>query len=113
MMPMGFDPAYLLFMLPAFALSMWASWRTQAAFKKYSAVPSLRGLTGAQAAQIMLDRAGISDVRIVRADGFLSDHYNPVTKSLALSEPVHASGSIAAIGVATHEAGNAIQHARH
>ncbi len=113
MLPMGFDPAYLLFMLPAFALSMWASWKTQSAFKKYSQVPSRRGLTGAEAAQILLERAGITDVKIVPAHGFLSDHYNPVTKSLALSEPVYASRSIAAIGVATHEAGHAIQHARH
>lgn len=110
---MLFDPAYLLFMLPAFALSMWASWKTKSAFKKYSEVPARRGLTGAEAAQILLERAGISDVRIERAHGFLSDHYNPVTKSLALSEPVYASRSIAAIGVATHEAGHAIQHARH
>lgn len=111
-MPFGVDFAYLLFMLPGLALSMWASWKTQSAFKKYSEVPSRRGLTGAEAAQILLDRAGIRDVKIERAHGFLSDHYNPVTKSLALSEPVFASRSIAAIGVATHEAGHAIQHAR-
>ena len=60
---------------------------------------------------MLLDRAGISDVKIVRVDGYLSDHYNPVTKHLALSPPVYDSDSVAAIGVATHEAGHAIQHA--
>ena len=73
----------------------------------------MRGLTGAQAAQELLRGAGITDVRIVRSQGMLSDHYNPVNKTLALSEPVYDSDSVAAIGVATHEAGYAIQHARH
>ena len=110
---MFFDPTYLLFvMLPGMALSLFASWRTKSAFKKYSNVPSSTGLTGAQAAQVMLERAGLHDVQIGRASGFLSDHYNPATRSLALSESVHDSTSIAAIGVATHEAGHAIQHAR-
>ncbi len=108
-----FDPTYLLFvLLPGMALSMFASWRTKSAFNKYSKVPSSTGMTGAQAAQVMLQRAGLHDVKIGRASGFLSDHYNPATKSLALSESVYDSASIAAIGVATHEAGHAIQHAR-
>jgi Zn-dependent membrane protease YugP len=68
-------------------------------------------MTGAQAAQRLLDRAGIRDEQIVPTHGYLSDHYNPVTKKLALSEPVYNARSIAAIGVATHEAGHAIQHA--
>ena len=80
---------------------MFASWRTKSAFKKYSKVPASTGMTGAQAAQVMLERAGIYDVKIGRASGFLSDHYNPATKSLALSESVYDSNSIAAIGVAT------------
>jgi Zn-dependent membrane protease YugP len=70
-------------------------------------------MTGAEAAQELLDRAGIHDVKIVPTHGMLSDHYNPLNKTLALSEPVYRSNSIAAIGVATHEAGHAIQHARH
>ena len=107
-----FDPLYLMFMLPGLALSIWASYRTKSAFKKYSKVRSMMGHTGAQAAKAMLDRAGIYDVKITRSHGLLSDHYNPVTKSLALSEQVHDSPSIAAIGVATHEAGHAIQHAK-
>jgi Zn-dependent membrane protease YugP len=81
-------------------------------FKRYSQVPSRSGRTGAEAARMLLDGAGITDVQIVRSQGMLSDHYNPITKTLALSEPVHDSNSVAAIGVATHEAGHAIQHAR-
>jgi Zn-dependent membrane protease YugP len=103
--------AYLLFMLPALLLSLWASFRTKSAFNKYSRVRTARGMTGAQAAQEMLHRAGIFDVKIVPAHGFLSDHYNPVNKTLALSQPVYDSPSVAAVGVACHEAGHAIQHA--
>jgi Zn-dependent membrane protease YugP len=109
---MFFDPLNLVLILPALALSLWASWRTNAAFKKYSRVRSLSGLTGAQAAQRLLAGAGISDVDVVATRGTLSDHYNPATKTLALSEPVFGSPSVAAIGVACHEAGHAIQHAR-
>jgi hypothetical protein len=93
-------------------LSLWASFRVKSAFKKYSKVRSMRGLTGAEAAEEMLRRAGISGVRIVRSHGMLSDHYNPLNKTLALSEPVYDSDSIAAVGVATHEAGHALQHAQ-
>jgi Zn-dependent membrane protease YugP len=92
---------------------MWASFRTKSSFNKYSQVRSGRGLSGAEAARIVLDREGLQDVTIERASGFLSDHYNPATRSLSLSEPVYDSRSIAAIGVATHEAGHAVQHARH
>lgn len=109
---MYFDPIYILFILPALALSLWASWRTHSTFKKYSKVRTLRGLTGAQAAQEMLRGAGITDVQVVPTHGFLSDHYNPVNKTLALSEATYASNSVAAVGVACHEAGHAIQHAR-
>jgi len=110
---MIFDPMYLLFILPGMALSIWASVRVKSTFKKFSKVRTARGLTGAEAAAVLLRGAGITDVRIVRSSGMLSDHYNPVTKTLALSEPVHDSDSVAAVGVATHEAGHAIQHARH
>lgn len=109
---MIFDPVYLLFLAPAFALSLWASFRVKSAFKKYSRVRTMSGLTGAQAAQMLLDRAGLHDVKVTRSRGMLSDHYNPVNKTLALSESVHGSPSVAAIGVACHEAGHAIQHAQ-
>lgn len=110
---MMFDPMYLLFMLPALGLSLVASFLTRSAFTKYSNVRSASGRTGAQAAQALLDYGGIRDVKIVPHQGMLSDHYNPVTKTLALSEGVFGSSSIAAIGVACHEAGHALQHAQH
>lgn len=109
---MFFDPLYLVLILPAFALSLWASWRVKSAFKKYSRVRSMSGMTGAQAAKLMLERAGLHDVQVVRTRGMLSDHYNPTNKTLALSEETFDSPSVAAIGVACHEAGHAIQHAR-
>ena len=110
---MIFDPMYFLFILPGLGLSLWASARVKRTFNKYSKVPTQRGLTGKQAAEELLRGAGITDVTVVRSQGMLSDHYNPVNKTLALSQAVHDSTSVAAIGVATHEAGHAIQHARH
>lgn len=107
----GFDPLYFAFIIPGLLLSLWASFRTKAAFNKYSKVRTMRGLTGAQAAKALLDRAGIYDVQVVPTHGMLSDHYNPVNKTLALSEGVYASTSVAAVGIACHEAGHAIQHA--
>jgi Zn-dependent membrane protease YugP len=110
---MFFSMDYILIVLiPGLVMSGVASLMVKAAFSKYSQVATRRGYTGAQAAQILLDGAGISDVKIVPTHGHLSDHYNPVTKTLALSESVYASNSVAAIGVACHEAGHAIQHAR-
>lgn len=108
----GFDPSYLLFVGPALLLSLWASWKTKSAFNKYSKVRTLSGLTGAQAAHRLLRSAGIQDVQVTATHGMLTDHYNPVTKTLALSEGVYGSDSIAAVGVACHEAGHAIQHAQ-
>jgi Zn-dependent membrane protease YugP len=106
------DPMYLLIvMIPGLLISGGASLLVRAAFNKYSRIGSRRGYTGAQAAQILLDRAGIHDVSIVSTRGYLSDHYNPQSKQLALSQAVYASNSLAAVGVACHEAGHAIQHA--
>ncbi len=110
---MLFDPLYLiLVLLPGLAISGIASWMVKSNFNKYSRVGTRNGYTGAQAAQKLLDNAGIHDVEVVATRGYLSDHYNPTTKQLALSEPVYASNSVAAVGVAVHEAGHAIQHAR-
>jgi len=109
---MIFDPVYMMFMAPALALSLWASWRVKANFNKYSSIRCSRGITGAEAADELLSKAGITDVKIVQTEGKLSDHYNPLTKTLALSEEVYNSSSIAAIGIAAHEAGHAIQHAQ-
>lgn len=111
---MVFDWMYVVMVLvPGMLISGAASLMVQSSFKRYSQVGSMRRISGAQAAQILLDRAGITDVTIVRTHGHLSDHYNPLTKELALSDSVYASSSVAAIGVACHEAGHAIQHARH
>ncbi len=110
---MIFDPIYFLFIAPGLVLSLWASWRVKSNFNKYSKVRSSRGITGAEAAAELLRTASIDDVKIVRTGGKLSDHYNPINKTLALSESVYDSSSIAAIGVAPHEAGHAIQHAKH
>ena len=110
-MMMLFHPDYFLFILPAILLSLWASFRTKSAFKKYSQVKTLRGMTGAQAAQEMLRAGGILDVQVLATGGMLTDHYNPATKTLNLSEGVYSSTSIAAVGIACHEAGHALQHA--
>ncbi len=109
---MFFDATYLLLMAPALLLSLWASFKTKSTFNKYSKQRAMTGMTGAQAAKRMLDMAGIGDVKIAPTRGYLSDHYNPTNKTLALSDAVYGSNSIAAIGVACHEAGHAIQHAR-
>ncbi len=108
---MIYDPTYWAMMIPVFLFSLWASFKTKSAFKKFSKVRILSGHTGAQAAKIMLDNAGVTDVEIKPVRGKLSDHYNPLTKTLALSEPVYGTPSVAAVGVACHEAGHAIQHA--
>lgn len=101
----------LMVTLPGMILSGGAAWLVKSRFAKYSRIPSTRGYTGQMAAQALLDRAGIHDVDVVRVDGMLTDHYNPRTKQLALSSAVFDRTSVAAIGVATHEAGHAIQHA--
>jgi len=108
-----FDPLYLIIIAPGLLLSMWASFRVKSAFNKYSQVRSARGLTGAEAAEEMLRNAGLSDVKVVPTSGLLTDNYNPLTRTLNLSEEVYSSNSIAAVGVATHEAGHALQHAAH
>lgn len=110
---MFFDPFYMLVvLLPGMVISGIASWMTKSAFSRYSRQRSAQGFTGAQAAQMMLERAGIQNVRIEPTRGYLSDHYNPRTRTLALSEPVYHEATVSAIGVACHEAGHAIQHAK-
>lgn len=108
---MFFDPVYFLFALPGLLLALWASGKTKFTFERYSRVRANSGMTGAQAAAQLLYAAGITDVRIEPVNGFLSDHYDPTSKTLRLSESVYDSNSLSAIGVACHEAGHAIQHA--
>lgn len=102
---------YLLFMLPAFLLGLWAQAKVNGAYKKYSRVSNSRGLTGAAAAQAVLRHYGIHDVRIERIGGKLTDNYSPNEKVIRLSDGVYSSTSVAAIGIACHEAGHAAQHA--
>ena len=108
---MYFDWKYLVFvMLPGLLLGLWAQARLHFAFSKYSRVPVASGLTGAQAAREILDRAGLNDVPVAEVDGHLSDHYDPTKKALFLSSDNFHGNSIAAVGVAAHEAGHALQH---
>ena len=107
----GFDGTYVLIIL-AFLISALVSAKMNATFSKYSKVCSYCGMTGAQAAQRILSSAGIYDVRIEHVSGKLTDHYDPSNKVLRLSDAVYGNTSIAAIGVAAHECGHAVQHAR-
>jgi Zn-dependent membrane protease YugP len=109
---MFFDPIYWLVIGAGMLLSLWASMRTKGTFKKFSKYTTHRGMTGAQVAQAILRDNGISDVTVEPVQGTLTDHYDPRTKTLRLSESVYGSPSMAACGVAAHEVGHAIQHAR-
>lgn len=106
-----FDPTYLLIII-SMIISLIAQFMVKSAFSRYSRIQSVKGMTGAMAARQILMSNGINDVRINRISGSLTDHYNPSDKTLNLSEDVYDSDSIAAVGVAAHECGHAIQHAR-
>ncbi|MBQ8327632.1 MAG: zinc metallopeptidase [Lachnospiraceae bacterium] len=103
------DPTYILVLIGA-VISLIASARVNSAFNKYQKVRSYSGMTGAMAAQTILNYAGIHDVTIERVSGHLSDHYDPKSKVLRLSDATYGDTSVAAIGVAAHECGHAIQH---
>lgn len=108
---MFYDPTYFLVLIGV-VLSLLASARVKSTFNKYSRVRNSRGMTGAQAAEQVLHGAGIYDVRIEHVSGNLTDHYDPRSKILRLSDTVYGQTSVAAVGVAAHECGHAIQHAR-
>jgi uncharacterized protein len=101
----------LILLLPALALGIYAKVKVSSSFSHYSQIPSARGLTGAQGARQMLDAVGLRDVGIEVAGSRLSDHYDPRSRTLTLSPDVGNSASLAALGVAAHEAGHAMQHA--
>ncbi|HWR01096.1 MAG TPA: zinc metallopeptidase [Chlorobaculum sp.] len=103
------DPAYLLFAGPPLLLGIWAQFKVKSAFKKYSQIPTQSGITGAQAASRLLSRGGLGNVGVEMTSGMLSDHYDPRSKILRLSEEVYSYPSIASVGVAAHEAGHALQ----
>jgi len=102
------DPTMIL-LIPALILGFWAQSKVKSAFAKYSKVKAASGMTGAQAARYLLDRAGLEEIAIEPVQGHLSDHYDPRKKVLRLSEGVYGSPSLAALGVAAHEAGHALQ----
>lgn len=108
----GFDWTYLVLVLPCIALSLWASAKVNSTFRRYSSQYSVRGLTGAQAAQRVLSANGVSGVRIEHISGNLTDHFDPSGNVIRLSDAVYSSSSTAAIGVACHEAGHAVQYAQ-
>lgn len=104
-----YDPTYIL-LLPAILLALYAQTKVKSAYAKYSKKANRRGLSGAEVARRILDRNGLSGVRIERIAGNLTDHYDPRSNVVRLSESVHDSASIAAVGVAAHEVGHAVQH---
>lgn len=108
-MPFFWDPTYVL-VIPAILLALYAQYRVQATFARYSEVPASSGYTGAQIATELLRRRGIADVKVEETEGVLSDHYDPRAKVLRLSPDVYEKSSLAAIGVAAHETGHALQH---
>ena len=101
----------ILVLIPAMIFAFWAQMRVNSTFKKYAKVPSRRGLTGAEAARRVLDANGLRHVTIERVHGHLTDHFDPKAGVIRLSDATYASTSVAAIGVAAHEAGHAVQHA--
>lgn len=103
--------SYFLFLLPAMLLGLWAQMKVKGTFNKYNKINNSRGMTGAEAARMVLDRNGLSHVRIEHISGELTDHYDPRDNVIRLSTPVYNSTSIGAVGVAAHEAGHAVQHA--
>jgi uncharacterized protein len=110
---MMFDPLFMVLMLPGVALALLAMFVTKTTFAKYSRVAASSGLSGAEAARHLLDSQGLHDVPVEMTQGFLTDNYDPRTRTLHLSPQVYQSQSLSAIGVACHEAGHALQHAKH
>ncbi len=106
---MYFNPMYFVFALPALILGMWAQFKVKSAFQKYSQIRTTVGLTGAEVARRMLDMSGLYDVQVEMTNGFLSDHYDPTSHKLRLSPDVYRGNTLAAAGVAAHEAGHALQ----
>src|SRR5690349_9836527 len=109
---MFFDPMYFVFMIPGLIFMLWAQSKVKGTYQKYSKVRNTANVTGAQAARAVLDANGLQSVAIEQVPGELTDHYDPRTRVLRLSQGVYGVPSIAAIGIAAHEAGHAIQHAQ-
>lgn len=107
------DQYYLFLVIPAMLIALWAQVKVNSTYSRYGRVQCARGYTAAMAARSILDRSGLQDVRIERVSGHLTDHYDPRTNVVRLSDGVYNSTSVAAIGVAAHECGHAVQYAQH
>lgn len=107
---MIFDPLYLIMMAPTILLMLWAQSRVKNTFQKYSQVQNRQGMSGAEVARVILDSHGLHDVPVEPIAGELTDHYDPRVRALRLSQPVYNSRSVAALGIAAHESGHALQH---
>jgi Zn-dependent membrane protease YugP len=108
----GIDPYFLMLVLPAILLSMWAQSRVSSTFSRYQKITSRSGISGAEIARRILDQNGLSDVGVERIAGNLTDHYDPRKRVVRLSQGVYDSRSVAALGVAAHETGHAVQHSQ-
>lgn len=108
----GYDIYYFIFIVPALLFSLWAQYKVNSTYSKYSKVGSARRLTGSQAARLILDMNGLNHVAIERISGSLTDHFDPKTNVVRLSDSVYNNCSIAAVGVAAHECGHAVQYAQ-
>jgi uncharacterized protein len=106
----AFDPLWLMFAVPGLLLGIWAQIKLSHAYGKYSRVPVDSGMTGAEAARTILDQAGLNDMPVEEVPGHLSDHYDPTKRALFLSSDNFHGQTVAAVGVAAHEAGHALQH---
>lgn len=102
---------YIIYFIIIMLLPLYAQFKVKRTYKKFAEVPSQKGMTGAQVARMILDQHGLTDVRVVPTQGYLADHYNPATKTVALSEDNYYNSSIAGTAVAAHEVGHAMQHA--
>ncbi len=107
---LGLDPLYWLFALPGLLIGLWAQMKLSHAYGKYSQVPVATGMTGAEAARKILDQAGLGNLPVEEVEGHLSDHYDPTKRALFLSSDNFHGRTVAAVGVAAHEAGHALQH---
>jgi uncharacterized protein len=110
-MPLFFDPMYFVFVAPALLLAAWAQARVKSAYHQAETLPAPVGMSGAEVAARILRSSGV-DARFEPGEGFLSDHYDPTTRTLRLSPDVYAGNSLAAFGIAAHEAGHALQHGK-
>ena len=102
--------SYLIYVMPALLISMWASWNVKTTFSKYNRIGNRRGYTGAMVARRILDMNGLQHIRIERVSGSLTDHFDPSAGVIRLSDSTYSSTSVGALGVAAHECGHAIQH---